>query len=80
MVVQLRMLGFYWDYDARSNIPVHGICVRRDKKQQVSRVKGIVRPENLIGCGEVVQDSDIKCYDGGCTQDMAKRMNLYTKL
>ena len=48
----------------RSNIPVHGICVRRDKKQQISRVKGIVRlAENLIGCGEVVQDSDIKCHD-----------------
>ena len=41
-----------------------GICVRRDKKQQTSRVKGIVRlAENLIGCGHVVQDSDIQCHD-----------------
>ena len=56
LLLGLRLLG--------SNIPVHGICVRRDKKQQVSRVKGIVRlAENLIGCGEVVQDSDIKCHD-----------------
>ena len=48
----------------RSRIPVYGICVRRDKKQQVSRVKGIVRlAENLIGCGEVVQEGDIKCHD-----------------
>ena len=48
----------------RSRIPVYGICVRRDKKQQVSRVKGIVRlAENLIGCGEVVQEDDIKCHD-----------------
>ena len=56
LLLGLRLLG--------SNIPVHGICVRRDKKQQVSRAKGIVRlAENLIGCGEVVQDSDIKCHD-----------------
>ena len=48
----------------KSEIPVHGICVRRNQKQQTSRVRGIVRlAENLIGCGEVVQDSDIKCHD-----------------
>ena len=56
ILLGLRLLG--------SEISVHGICVRRDKKQQTSRVKGIVRlAENLIGCGHVVQDSDIQCHD-----------------
>jgi D-cysteine desulfhydrase/L-cysteate sulfo-lyase len=56
ILLGLRLLG--------SEISVHGICVRRDKKQQTSRVKGIVRlAENLIGCGHIVLDSDIKCHD-----------------
>ncbi len=56
LLLGLRLLG--------SEIAVYGICVRRDKKQQTLRVKSIVRlAENLIGCGQVVQDSDVNCYD-----------------
>ena len=56
LLLGLRLLG--------SEIAVYGICVRRDKKQQTLRVKSIVRlAEKLIGCGQVVQDNDIKCYD-----------------
>jgi D-cysteine desulfhydrase family pyridoxal phosphate-dependent enzyme len=52
----LRLLG--------SNIPVYGICVRRDKEQQYQRVKGIIRlAEELINCGEIVNNNDIKCHD-----------------
>ena len=56
ILLGLRLLG--------SEIPVHGICVRRDRNQQILRVEGIVRlAEHLIGCGKVVQNKDIKCHD-----------------
>ena len=56
ILLGLRLLG--------SEIPVHGICVRRDRNQQILRVEGIVRlAEHLIGCGKVVQGKDIKCHD-----------------
>ena len=52
ILLGLRLLG--------SEIPVHGVCVRRDKNQQILRVEGIVRlAEHLIGCGKVVQGKDI---------------------
>ena len=56
ILLGLRLLG--------SKISVHGICVRRDKDQQIARVKGIIRlAENLIGCGRIVEDGDIECHD-----------------
>jgi 1-aminocyclopropane-1-carboxylate deaminase/D-cysteine desulfhydrase-like pyridoxal-dependent ACC family enzyme len=56
MLLGLRLLG--------SDIPVHGICVRRDAVQQTQRVRDIVRlAEVLVGCGHVVDDSDVLCHD-----------------
>ena len=56
MLLGLRLLG--------SDIPVHGICVRRDAVQQTQRVRDIIRlAEELVGCGHVVEDSDIFCHD-----------------
>ncbi len=52
----LRLLG--------SDIPVHGICVRRDATYQTDRVRGISRlAEDLLGCGRLVEDGDILCHD-----------------
>ena len=56
MLLGLRLLG--------SGIPVHGICVRRDAVQQAQRVRDIIRlAEDLVGCGPVVEDSDVVCHD-----------------
>jgi 1-aminocyclopropane-1-carboxylate deaminase/D-cysteine desulfhydrase-like pyridoxal-dependent ACC family enzyme len=56
MLLGLRLLG--------SDIPVHGICVRRDAVQQAQRVRDIIRlAEELVGCGRVVEDSDVFCHD-----------------
>lgn len=47
-----------------SDIPVHGICVRRDAAQQSQRVRDIVRlAEGLVGCGPVVDDAEVLCHD-----------------
>ncbi|WP_193172974.1 D-cysteine desulfhydrase family protein [Nisaea nitritireducens] len=44
--------------------PVHGICVRRDAKSQTERVLSITRlAEDMLGCGEVVPESDVMCLD-----------------
>ena len=52
----LRLLG--------SDIPVHGICVRRDATAQADRARGITRlAEDMVGCGRVVADGDVICHD-----------------
>ncbi|WP_205620709.1 D-cysteine desulfhydrase family protein [Nisaea denitrificans] len=44
--------------------PVHGICVRRDAKSQTERVLSITRlAEDMLGCGEIVPESDVICRD-----------------
>ena len=56
MVLGLRLLG--------ADLPVHGICVRRDAASQARRVGSICRrAEALIGCGSVTRASDIECHD-----------------
>jgi 1-aminocyclopropane-1-carboxylate deaminase/D-cysteine desulfhydrase-like pyridoxal-dependent ACC family enzyme len=56
MLLGFRLLG--------SDIPIHGICVRRDAVQQAQRVRDIIRlAEELVGCGHVVDDSDAVCHD-----------------
>lgn len=52
----LRLLG--------SDLPVHGICVRRDAGAQTERVLKVSRlAEDLLGCGEKVTAEDIICHD-----------------
>jgi 1-aminocyclopropane-1-carboxylate deaminase/D-cysteine desulfhydrase-like pyridoxal-dependent ACC family enzyme len=56
MLLGLRLLG--------SDIPVHGICVRRDAVLQTQRVRDITRlAEEVIGCGHVVGDTEVFCHD-----------------
>jgi len=44
--------------------PVHGICVRRGAKSQTERVLSITRmAEDMLGCGEIVSESDVQCRD-----------------
>jgi D-cysteine desulfhydrase family pyridoxal phosphate-dependent enzyme len=56
MLLGLRLLG--------SDLPVYGICVRRDAAAQTARVKSITRlAETLIGCGRLVEDDQVICHD-----------------
>lgn len=65
LLLGLRLLG--------SKISVHGICVRRDTHQQIARVEGITRlAEDLIGCGKLVEDDDIRCHDDWLTPGYGK--------
>ncbi len=53
----LRALG--------QDMPVHGICVRRDASAQFQRIAGHCRDlSEMLGLGRVVDDTDIKLFDG----------------
>lgn len=53
----LRALGI--------DVPVHGICVRRDARAQMARVSGRLRDlEGLIGLRVGIEPADIRLFDG----------------